>query len=271
MQGLNGKIAVAVLAAAAMLPTVAAAQQRADAWQWEASLYGYFPTIGGTTKFPAPTGGSSIDVNASDIIDSLKFTFMGTLGAQSNTWGFFTDVLYLDVGGDKSNTRDFSINGGLPAGVTSSGSLDLKSTLWTTALTYRVSRDPKSTMDLFIGARLADISQSLNWQFTGAVESIPVLNRQGTQSSDVTNWDGIIGVKGRVSFGDKGEWFVPWYLDVGTGDSDLTWQGIVGVGYKFGWGDVFAAWRYIDYKMKSGKPIEDLNLNGGAIGVTFRW
>jgi hypothetical protein len=43
------------------------------------------------------------------------------------------------------------------------------------------------------------------------------------------------------------------------------------VGYKFGWGDVFAAWRYIDYKMKSGKPIEDLNLNGGAIGVTFRW
>ena len=78
MQGLNGKIAVAVLAAATILPTVAAAQQRADAWQWEASLYGYFPTIGGTTKFPAPTGGSSIDVNASDIIDSLKFTFMGT-------------------------------------------------------------------------------------------------------------------------------------------------------------------------------------------------
>ena len=271
MKGLNGKLAIAVLAAAAAMPAVSAAQQRGDAWQWEASIYAYLPTISGSTKFPAPSGGSSIDVNADSIIDSLKFTFMGTLGAQSNTWGFFTDVLYLDVGGDKSNTRDFTINGGLPAGVTSSGSLDLKSTLWTLAGTYRVSRDPTSTVDVFAGARLADIKQSLNWQFTGAVDTIPVANRNGYQSSSVSNWDGIIGVKGRASFGDKGQWFIPWYLDIGTGDSDLTWQGIVGIGYKYSWGDIFAVWRYIDYNMKSGRPIQDLNLNGGAIGVSFRW
>jgi hypothetical protein len=270
MQGLNGKIAVAVLAAAVALPTVAAAQQRADAWQWEASIYGYFPTISGSTNFPAPAGGG-VSVDADTILDSLKMAFMGTLGAQSNTWGFFTDVLYVDVGGNKSNTRDFTINGGLPAGVTGSGSLDLKSTLWTLAGTYRVSRDPASTVELFAGARLADIAQTLDWQFSGAVDTIPVGNRQGRQSADLTNWDFLAGVKGRVSFGDKGQWFIPWYLDVGTGDSDLTWQGIVGVGYKFGWGDVFAVWRYVDYEMPSDQRVQDLNLNGGAIGVSFRW
>ena len=67
------------------------------------------------------------------------------------------------------------------------------------------------------------------------------------------------------------EWFVPWYLDVGTGQTDLTWQAIGGVGYRFGWGEVIAAWRYTDYKFKSGAPIEKLNFNGPAIGVAFHW
>jgi hypothetical protein len=270
MRGIKTKLAIAALAAA-VLPTVASAQ-RAPEWQWEASIYGYFPTISGTTKFPPPANsGSSIDVDASKIIDSLKFTFMGTLGAQSNTWGAFTDVIYLDVGGDKSNTRDITVGGGLPAGATASGSLDIKSTLWTLAGTYRVSRDPASTVDVFAGLRYADIQQSLNWQFTGTVDTIPVANRNGYQSAKMTNWDGIIGVKGRASFGDGNRWFVPWYLDVGTGDSDLTWQGIIGLGYKYSWGDIFAVWRYIDYKMPSDKVVQDLNLNGGAIGVSFRW
>jgi hypothetical protein len=272
MQGLNGKFAIAILAAAATLPAVATAQQRSDALQWEATIYGYFPTIGGTTKFPPPaSGGSTVDVDASKIIDSLKMTFMGTLGVQSNTWGAFTDVLYLDVGGNKSNTRDITVGGGLPAGATASGSLDLKSTLWTFAGTYRMSRDPASTVDLFAGARYAQIQQSLNWQFTGTVDTIPVANRNGYQSAKMTNWDGIIGVKGRASFGDGNRWFVPWYVDVGTGDSDLTWQGIIGLGYKYSWGDIFAVWRYIDYKMPSDKVVQDLTLNGGAIGVSFRW
>ena len=64
---------------------------------------------------------------------------------------------------------------------------------------------------------------------------------------------------------------MPYYLDVGTGQSQLTWQAAAGVGYRFGWGDVSAMWRYMDYNMKSGKPIESLNLNGPLIAATFRW
>ena len=64
---------------------------------------------------------------------------------------------------------------------------------------------------------------------------------------------------------------MPYYVDVGTGDSDLTWQGIVGIGYAFSWGEVIAAWRYLDYDFKSGQKIESVNLNGPAIGVAFHW
>ena len=51
--------------------------QITDDWQFRAILYGYFPDIGGSTSFPAGSTGGNIDVNASTIIDSLKFTFMG--------------------------------------------------------------------------------------------------------------------------------------------------------------------------------------------------
>jgi hypothetical protein len=37
------------------------------------------------------------------------------------------------------------------------------------------------------------------------------------------------------------------------------------------WGDIIAAWRYTDYKMKSGSPVEDLTMSGPAIAATFRW
>ena len=67
------------------------------------------------------------------------------------------------------------------------------------------------------------------------------------------------------------EWFVPWYVDVGTGQTDLTWQAIGGLGYSFKWGEVIGVWRYMDYNFKSGAPIEKLTLNGPAIGVAFHW
>jgi hypothetical protein len=64
---------------------------------------------------------------------------------------------------------------------------------------------------------------------------------------------------------------VPLYGDIGTGESDLTWPAAGGIGYKFSWGEVLGMWRYLDYKFKSNKQLEDLTLNGPMIGVTFRW
>jgi hypothetical protein len=250
-----------------LLPGTAAAQARPDGWEFRAIIYGYFPDIGGSTTFPAGTG-SSIDVDANTIIENLKFVFMGSFEAQRGRWGAFTDILYMDVGGSKSETRDLTIGGvQLPPGVTANAQLDVKGWVWTLAGTYRVTSTPEATFDVFAGARLLDVEQKLGWEFSANVG--PGL--QGTSEADVQNWDGIVGVKGRLNFGARREWFVPYYLDVGTGESDLTWQAVAGIGYAFGWGEIIGAWRYLDYDFKSGKKLESLDFNGPMIGVAFRW
>ena len=164
---------------AAMAPTVASAQQPSDQWQFRASIYGWLPDIGGTTTFPAGTG-TSINVSSDQIIDSLKFTFMGTFEAQKGRWGAFTDVIYLDVGGSKSGTRELTVgNVTLPAGVTADAQLDIKAWVWTLAGTYRVASDPGFTMDVLAGARLLDVEEKLGWQFSADLGGIAPPPRTG--------------------------------------------------------------------------------------------
>jgi len=78
-------------------------------------------------------------------------------------------------------------------------------------------------------------------------------------------------VRGRFSFGPDNAWFVPYYLDIGNGESDFTLQAIAGIGYAFKWGEAVAAWRYLSYDLGSNKAIADVNFSGPVVGVTFRW
>lgn len=274
---LSGATTVVCFSATALLPVSAAAQStqpgwETGKWQFAATIYGYLPSIGGNLKVPVESGGSSINVDASQIIDSLKFTFMGTFDAHNGRWGVFTDVLYIDLGGNKSNTRDFSIgNIGLPASTTADLNLDLKGLIWTLAGEYRVASDPVWTVDVLAGARMFDVKPTLGWSISGDLGPIGIAGRSGSKEISESVWDGIVGVKGRYSFGDDRKWFVPFYLDVGTGQSQLTWQAAGGIGHSYSWGALFAMWRYLDYNFKSGKALEDMNFNGPMLGATFRW
>jgi len=274
MTGNKRKTAAAVLAlamAAGLGVPATSAAQTSDAWQFQAVIYGYLPNIRGNSNFPARSGGGDINVDASTIIDNLKFVFMGTLEARKDRWGLFTDLIYLDVGGSKSQTRDITIGRvQLPVGTTADLNLDLKGTIWTLAGTYRVLADPAASFDVLAGARLADIKQDLGWQFSADLGPAQP-SRTGDSRIKVNVWDGIIGMKGRFAVGETREWYVTYYADIGTGDSDLTWQAFGGVGYSFRWGDVFAGWRYLDYNFKSSSKIEDINFNGPIMGVAFRW
>jgi hypothetical protein len=269
--------AIAVIGALAAAAPLASQAQASDDWEYTATIYGWLPSFGGDLSVPTgPRGGgggsTSVGLSMNDILNGLNFTFQGMLTADKGRWGMATDIIYLDLGSSTKKVKDFTFNDvELPVGVTANVDFDMTSWLWTIAGTYLVIDDPDHPMKLLAGARMFDVSTDVKWQLEGDIAGQPLPGRNGTADGSETIWDAIVGVKGEVRLGDDKKWFVPYYLDVGTGDSDLTWQGMLGAGYSFDWGDLVAVWRYLDYDMPSGDLLENLDANGAAIGVTFHF
>ncbi len=267
--------AAATLALACIAPSSALAQSDPEAWKWRATIYGWFPDVDGTTTMPADSGGTSVSADIGDILSALDFVFMGQLEARKGRWGGFTDLVYLDLSNDKSATRALSFSGpggniNIPANVSMNADVGLKGTVWTLAGTYTAVEKPGYEMLALGGFRYLTLETKINWQATGNIGSLPPVVQAGNTSAKPKFWDAIIGVRGRADIGQS-KWYVPYYADVGTGDSDLTWQAAAGVGYRFGWGEVTAVYRHLDYKFKSGAPIQNLEFSGPAIGASWRW
>ena len=268
----------AALAVAIVMPGLAAAEpvvtegtRGNDGWQFGALVYLYYADV--RTVATLPNGSTSdVTIDASDLLNNLQFAAMGSFEARKGQWGVFSDLIYMDVSKSKSQFHQLTLgNVGLPADVSANVDFGLKSLVWTIAGTYRVVAKPGTVMDLIAGARLLDTRVSLAYTLNGNVGPIPIPERTGNSEVTDHNIDGLVGLKGRVSFGNDLKWFVPYYGDVGTGDSELTWQVMSGLGYGFNWGEVIGGWRYVDYKFKSDSPVDSESFNGPLLGVAFHW
>ena len=274
---------LAVLAGAALVialtlpPSTASAQaQREDwesgKWQFGISLYAWLPEVGGKTEFPNGESGPGVSIDPRKLISGLNFVYMGTLEAENGRLGVFTDVIYMNISGSRSQTRELTIGGApLPADVTADASLALKAWVWTLAFEYRAVSTPVFILNGLLGARLLDVTETVGYGLTRNVGQISVPGRSGALEDHETVWDGIVGVKGRFAFGKDHRWIVPFYLDVGNGQSDLTWQAAGGIGYNFRWGCIWAGWRHLDYELGSGSPIVRLNFSGPMLLAAYRW
>ena len=149
---------------AAGWPLHADAQTSPDAgvWRFRGSVYGYFPSLGGSTSVPADSSGTSLNVDAGQIIDSLKFMLMGALDAHNGRWGAFTDFIYLNLDGAKEHSRDFTIgNVGLPAGTERTSIRNWRA--WPgPCRQYRLVSDPALTLDALGRVRLLDLERDLS-------------------------------------------------------------------------------------------------------------
>jgi len=92
----------------------------------------------------------------------------------------------------------------------------------------------------------------------------------GSAGQGVDLWDGVVGFRGSARLG-AGNWFVPYYLDAGAGTSKFTWQGLLGIGYSFRWGDLLLVYRYLTFEQGDDKPVQRLEFAGPALGATFHF
>ena len=237
----------------------------ADTWQYDLAIYGWLPDIKGDLKYGVPPadGGGRVTVDASDIIDALNFVFMGTFQAHYNKLSFATDIIYMDLSDSKGTTINLGPEPGVPVNV--AAKLSLTSWVVTGIVGYDVVQTDRAGLALVGGLRYLNLDSDLGLSASG-----PNITPPPAYLSESDNiWDGIVGVKGSFMLGKN--WYLPYYADIGAGDSQLTWQLFAGIGYMFHWGDIVLAYRYLNYDQDDDKFIQDLALYGPLLGVNFRF
>jgi hypothetical protein len=265
----------AILAALLALTIPSAANAEED-WKFSLTPYLWLPNVNGTLKYAVPPGGGAkpeVDTGPNNYLENLSFALMLAGEARKGKWSLFTDLIYLDF--DKEGSAVKAVNFGgdrVSSTLNSSTRSSLKGVAWTFGAGYTVVQGPKHTLDLLGGLRDFALKASSDWQL-GAAISGPngqTFAQSGSISQREDLWDVIVGLRGRLKLGE-GSWFLPYYVDAGTGSSKLTAQALAGVGYAFKWGELVGTYRYVLYDMKDDGLLQDIRFAGPAIGATFRF
>jgi hypothetical protein len=265
---------------AVSLPAYAGEPAPADRWTFAVRPYLWAPGISGTLKYDIPPsggGGASVDLS-SYILQNLNMALMLSADARKGDWSILTDVVYLDVESDDSNVKSVGFAG--PGGrvdVSVGGNLGSKVTLtgfeWELAGACTVARGGNSSLDVLAGFRYLGIKAETDWHLSGSITGPgpgQSFAASGSTSDRVDLWDGIVGIRGSVGLGQS-KWAIPYYLDVGTGNSAITSQAMAGIEYRYSWGELQLMYRYLYYDLKGDKLLQNVSLDGPAIGVNFRF
>jgi hypothetical protein len=241
-------------------------------WHFSLTPYLWLPNINGSLDghvLGSNLGDVSVstDVGPNDYLENLKFGAMVTGEVRKGDWSAFTDIIYIDFGDQRSKVRNITgLEGRALSSIQRNATTSLSATVWTLAGARTLVRKPEGNLDLLAGFRYVGIDTELKLNIIGSDGVVDIHSRS---SRNLTEWDGIVGVKGQIRLGE-GRWYLPYYLDVGAGSSNWTWQALLGVGYAFDWGEVNLSIRNLSYDF-SGKHDADLRMTGPTLGATLRW
>jgi hypothetical protein len=277
-----------VATAAIALLTVNSAQagEQNTGWSYRLTPYLWLPTIDGSLKYAIPpgSGGSpEISVGPTDWLDLINAGLLVSGTASKGRFSIYSDLVYLSMT-SKNDGRVLSVDDTvtvpgtrIPIPISADFNLstrtDLDGLAWSIAAGYQIASTETTSASAFVGARYFGVDTSSSWDLTAEI-TVPgsgvVLPAQGQIGSDVDLWDALIGVRGHFKMGD-GRWSGLYHLDVGAGDSDLTWNAMAGLSYTYGWGDLVLAYRHLDYDQASDKLLQDFSFSGPGFGATFRF
>ena len=244
-----GFAAGSMLLATAM--PAAAEEMNSDKWEFGAQIYLWGAGIGTTTA-----EGDDIDISFSDLMKNLDMALMTTLVARKDKWTLFSDIIYMDLSASDKSTANII---GYP--VKTKIDVGMEAWIVTTAGAYQVMQNENTRLDVLAGARYFWLKMPMKIKI-GERSS-----RKASPSGDV--WDGVVGIRGNTNLNDK--WYLTYYLDVGTGDTDLTWQAVAGFNYRFDKLDAVFGYRYLDWDFDDDTAFQDINVSGPYAGVRFRF
>ena len=261
-------IAFVLALQAVLFSAVVRADPQEPPWEFSLTPYLWLPHVDAAMRYETPgNGGSSVDLT--NLLQHLNAALFLSGEARRGRWGLAADLVFCDFQKEGSNVTNVGRPGGeneVPVNTATTTSL----TGYMVSVTgnYSLRRSADGNLDLLAGLRYTHIGTTLDWSFAASVDGLPA--RTGSAGQGVDLWDGVVGVRGHAKFGG-GKWFVPYYLDAGAGTSKFTWQGMLGVGYSFGWGDLLLVYRYLSFEQGDEHPVQHFYLSGPALGATFRF
>lgn len=275
-------------AAAALLAlgvsTGVAAQQDGPrpGWSFEIAPYLWLPSISGDLRYELPQGlggSANVKADAGDYFEQLNAALLLAGTVRYDRFSLLTDIMYVsaDAGASRVQAVDIAGVGRNPISSTAnaSGESNLKMTLWTLAGGYTLASGAWGDVDALAGFRYLGIEARTDYNLTVTLQGPqgnagPSFGGAGRLSGREDIWNGIIGLRGRLNIGES-SFFVPYYLDIGGGDSNLTWQGLAGIGYRTDWGGVQLGWRHLSYEQGGRSLVQDVTLSGAYLAVNVRF
>lgn len=239
-----------------LVQPVLAEETSSSDWKLTTFFYLWAPDIKGET-----TTGQDLDISFSDIIDNLDLTLMGGLNARKDKLSLLVDVIYLDV----EDSSDATLHQGHLEKL-SITNMKIQTWVVTPMVGYNVLESDRLTLDLLAGARYLYMEVEPTLEAQGPLET-----RKSSPSGSTHFWDGIVGALGRIKLHEK--WSLVLQGDVGTGDTELTWQMFGAVGYKFNNLDLVAGYRHLEWDFdsndKGGEYLNDIYISGPVVGLRY--
>ena len=232
------------------MPASGSDHQDSGKWQWYGELFALGAQLEGTTAT-----GEDIDVPLHDILDNLDFGFMGSLAARKDKWTVFAEFIYVNMGGKATLPLP------PPISMEAKLNLDMKQFISTFGASYQIAETQKSNFSLLAGGRYLSMDGDLKYDIGSVIT--------GREPLSGSNWDFIVGARGKTDLSDK--WYIHYYADIGTGDSDMTWQALGGINYRFSKVDLTLGYAHMDWDFDKKSMIKDMALKGPYAGIKFRF
>ena len=238
-----------------------------DEWRFEVTPYLWGAGIS-STLFYNDRYLNTAKLSTSNVLGDLKSGGMISAEAHYGNWGMLGDIVSatLQTTSNINVTEQTRVAGAVP--VHAANKVTMQQNIITGAATYTVLNNQNIYLDGLVGVRgiMATATVSLDLSAFGQ-------SRSAVDSKSVSTADPIVGFKGRYRIADS-TWYIPFYADIGGGGgtTNMTWQGILGVGKTFEkWVDVSLAYRTMYYDMKGDGLLQKTTFKGPQLAATFKF
>jgi len=250
--------ALVVLAAGFVAPGGAA-----EAAEWEWTLAPYF--WGAGVKMDVEANDEPVlnsDVSFGDLLDKTDMAGMVHFEGRNGKWGFLFDALYMALSDDFTTSPRPPLPGGTDVDA------DLSMLILEGGGFWRLSGDTHG-FDLLFGVRVLQVDPEVELDIPAP------FNAQTTLGDDQTFTDAFVG--GRYSHAFAKRWDFAIRGDVGTGDTDLTWNAIGTMGVQLGDSGKYSVrfgYRQMEMNFENDGDVKidtDITMSGPIAGFVFHW